>query len=339
MTEQSKPTPPPAVGVLIQNRHNLVRGTLRTVVERLYGASVVAEVASPGEIVAAARSTLPDIVVVDLAEGEVALGAVRLVIGDGLTTKVICIADEPSQDLIEEALRAGATGIALKTDSVDDLKRAFEALPEGAATIAPNAAGPLLGHYLEVLEQKRSRDSAVIEALASAIEAKDHYTGGHTRRVAELATRIASLIDPALGSNEQLRFGFILHDIGKIGIPEPILLKKGSLDDEEWEVMKTHPIIGVQIVSPLSLGAETENVIRHHHEAWEGNGYPDILKAEQIPLGARIFSVADTYDAMTTDRPYRSRLAASRAIDEIKDRAGSQFDPDAVEALLEAVGV
>lgn len=328
---------PISVSVLIQDPHKLVRECLRVVVEGLYGARVVAMASSPAEALEAAKTTVPHIAVIDLADPDEALPVAKA-LRSTLGTKVIAMAELPEQGLIEAAVRSGVTGIALKSDSVEDLLRAFDHLNRGGMTIAPNATGPLVRHYLEVIEEKRKRDGGIIETLASAIEAKDHYTGHHTHRVADLAAKIAAHIDPFIASNEQIRYGFILHDVGKIGIPEPILRKEAPLDEREWQVMKTHPIIGLQIISPLQLGDAVEEVVRYHHERWDGGGYPDGLAGEDIPVSARIFSVADAYDAMTTDRPYRRRMKKCSAVEEIKSGTGTQFDPSSVDGFLEVIG-
>src|SRR5581483_3040757 len=131
--------------------------------------------------------------------------------------------------------------------------------------------------------------------------------------------------------------GFFLHDIGKVGIPEHILCKVGPLSAEEWNVMRAHPAIGAQIVAPIRFLGNAALVIRHHHERFDGSGYPDGLRGSDIPLAARIFAVADAFDAMTSDRPYRRALSVERAIEEICDGGGSQFDPDVVRVFVDMV--
>lgn len=325
---------PAAVGVMIQDPHTLVRDCLRIVVQQLDGARVVGEARLPSEILDTAIRTRPDIAMIDLSDPERALPVIEALTREMPATRVICLAENVGHDVIESALRAGATGLALKTESADDLLRAFDAVRGGQATIAPNAAGPLLQHYIQIIQEKHERDSKIIESLASAVDAKDRYTGGHTQRVTRLARKIAEEIEPGLGSNPQLRYGFMLHDVGKIGVPENILLKNARLDPSEWEIMKTHPLIGLTIIEPVGLGPEVENVVHHHHERWDGTGYPDRLAGVEIPLEARMFSVADAFDAMTSDRPYRSSMPRAEAIEEIRKESGRQFDPMAVESLL-----
>jgi HD-GYP domain-containing protein (c-di-GMP phosphodiesterase class II) len=128
-----------------------------------------------------------------------------------------------------------------------------------------------------------------------------------------------------------LACGFFLHDIGKVGVPEHILCKEGPLSREEWEVMRQHPLIGAQIVEPISFLRDAVGLIRHHHERFDGTGYPDRLRGDRIPLEARIFAVADSFDAMTSDRPYRAALGWDEAIGELHAESGRQFDPEIVE--------
>jgi HD-GYP domain-containing protein (c-di-GMP phosphodiesterase class II) len=191
-----------------------------------------------------------------------------------------------------------------------------------------------------IMEELRTDYLSIVETLALVVEAKDHYTADHLERCKKYGIALANQIDPSMVS-AQLQYGFLLHDVGKIGIPEGILAKPGPLTADETAIMRTHPLIGVQIVGPMRrvLDEVTIEVIRHHHERFDGNGYPDGRKGDDIPLSARIFSVVDAYDAMTTDRSYRKALAAGEAIERLKLAAGTQFDPDVVkefEALMSA---
>ena len=192
-----------------------------------------------------------------------------------------------------------------------------------------------------LMEELRDDYLAIIQTLALTVEAKDEYTRYHLERCREYGMALASVVDPSIATAE-LQYGFLLHDVGKIGVPESILSKAGPLTLEEMKVMRTHPLIGVQIVGPMRriLNDTTIEVIRHHHERFDGEGYPDRLAGEDIPLAARIFSVVDAFDAMTTDRPYRQALSFEEAVDRLQAGANSQFDPDVVRAfagLMESV--
>jgi HD-GYP domain-containing protein (c-di-GMP phosphodiesterase class II) len=174
----------------------------------------------------------------------------------------------------------------------------------------------------------------MVRTLAFVVEAKDPATRAHLDRTHDYATALAQVVDADLASDHSLRYGFLLHDVGKVGVPEAILNKPGPLDEEEWLIMRMHPEMGVQMVSGMkSLGPAVE-VIRSHHERWDGRGYPLELVGEEIPLSARIFSVCDAFDAMTSDRPYRRALPFEHALEQIMDGTGTQFDPAMAEAFV-----
>jgi response regulator RpfG family c-di-GMP phosphodiesterase len=171
-------------------------------------------------------------------------------------------------------------------------------------------------------------------ALARALESKDGATGAHSERVRRYAAELAKAVDDSLLREPSLEYGFILHDVGKIGIPDTLLSKPEPLTDADRRVLETHTVLGEQMVGHAALlRGEGARVVRSHHERWDGRGYPDGLAGEEIPLGARVFSVADTLDAMTSDRPYRKAGRWEDAVTEIVDQAGWQFDPSVVEAF------
>lgn len=175
-----------------------------------------------------------------------------------------------------------------------------------------------------------------VEALAEAIEKKDKYTGGHTKRVVHYSMCVAKYLDLSAEELERVRLSAILHDVGKIGVEDSILKKGAPLDAPEWSVMKTHPEQGYDIMSRVEGLKDVIGGMRYHHERWDGQGYPLGLKGEEIPLIARIISVADTYDAMVSTRPYRKGLDPKVAYDEIVRYSGTQFDPRVVEAFVKA---
>jgi HD-GYP domain-containing protein (c-di-GMP phosphodiesterase class II) len=175
--------------------------------------------------------------------------------------------------------------------------------------------------------------------LANALEAKDSCTRGHSERVGTRARRIAAALGLPPDEIDTLTQAALLHDIGKIGVPESVLRKRGALDQAEWTLLCNHPLIGAQIVAPFDFFAGGALAIRHHHERWDGSGYPDGLAGAAIPLGARIVAVADVFDALTSDRPYRPALGRDAALLYLTDEAGRTLDPDVVAALLGLVRV
>ncbi len=174
---------------------------------------------------------------------------------------------------------------------------------------------------------------ATVKTMAAAVEAKDEYTGGHIQRVHAIGLLLAKELIPACAGDAQLSYGFLLHDVGKLAVPDAVLNKPGKLNEDEWELMKLHPEQGAAILSAVPFLGKALEVVRHHHERWDGAGYPDGLQGEEIPLWARIFAVVDTVDAITSDRPYRAAQSLDVAIAELRKGAGSQFDSACVEAF------
>jgi putative nucleotidyltransferase with HDIG domain len=182
------------------------------------------------------------------------------------------------------------------------------------------------------LELRRSY-TATVSALSNAVEARDAYTGAHAERVAAYGIEISRAVGLPTADMPRLEFGFLLHDIGKVAIPDAILYKPEALTAEERALMQQHPLIGAEIVGRVEFLAGAVEVVRSHHERWDGRGYPDGLAGEEIPLPARAFAVADVLDALTTDRPYRPASSLAVAREMITAESGTQFDPRVVEAF------
>jgi HD-GYP domain-containing protein (c-di-GMP phosphodiesterase class II) len=173
--------------------------------------------------------------------------------------------------------------------------------------------------------------------LANALEAKDAYTRGHSERVAGLARALALAAGLPEVAAETVAQAGLLHDLGKIGIPEAVLRKPEALTPEEWELMRAHPLTGAQIVAPLESFEEGAVIVRHHHERMDGSGYPDRLAGATIPLGARIVAIADVYDALTSERPYRRALQPRHAMEQLRRERGCTLDGDLVELFADVV--
>jgi HD-GYP domain-containing protein (c-di-GMP phosphodiesterase class II) len=192
----------------------------------------------------------------------------------------------------------------------------------------------------ETFMQERARSEELhrsymltVRALASAVEARDAYTGRHAERVAAYGLAIAEIFGMRLGDEPQIEFGFLLHDVGKVAVPDAILFKPGPLTAAERLVMQQHPVTGSEIVRDIDFLGAARDVIRSHHERWDGGGYPDNLVGDGIPLYARLFAVADTLDALTTRRPYREASSLAEARATIDEATGTHFDPDVVAAF------
>jgi ribonuclease P protein subunit RPR2 len=186
---------------------------------------------------------------------------------------------------------------------------------------------------LQRLRQLEESYVATVTALATAVEAKDGYTGEHIRRVHDLGLLLAGSVIPDEAEDPQLSYGFLLHDVGKLSVPDAILNKPGRLDEDEWVLMRRHPEEGVRILRSVPFLDSALDIVRYHHERWDGTGYPEGRRGEQIPVSARIFAIVDTVDAMTSDRPYRRGLPLAVANQELIAHAGTQFDPAFVEAF------
>jgi ribonuclease P protein subunit RPR2 len=185
----------------------------------------------------------------------------------------------------------------------------------------------------EALAELQKAYLETIRSLAFVVEAKDAYTGQHLERCRVYGVTLLQ----ELGIAEEYpdaQYGFLLHDAGKVGVPERILGKPGPLTAAEWRVMRTHPLIGYQMVAAIPFLRNAGEIVRSHHEMFDGSGYPEGLKHDEIPLPARVFAVVDAFDAMTTDRPYRAAMSVDQAAAELERMAGTQFDPDVVRAFV-----
>jgi putative nucleotidyltransferase with HDIG domain len=216
------------------------------------------------------------------------------------------------------------------------------AIPEIVLKKASLKTGPeVIENIKEHLNKQKRFYSADIldsvQSLALALDAKDSYTEGHSKRVSEYAFMLARYLGLDSVEIEWIRLAASMHDIGKIGIPEGILCKPGKLTKEEYEVMKKHPVIGARILKPIKPLEKVTNLVLYHHEYWDGSGYPNGLSKTEIPIGSRIVSIVDAYQAMTSSRPYRTALPQEEAISRLKAGKEKQWDPDLTEAFIKIV--
>lgn len=261
-------------------------------------------------------------------------------------TAVIMLTGYGDTEAAVDCLRRGAVDYLLKPPKLTDLIRAIE------RALAKRRIEMARKRYQKKLERKvRDRTAELrsalkdiantyqntLLALVAALDAREHETSDHSQRVVKYTTAIAhklGLEGPAL---EEIGRGALLHDIGKIGVPDAVLLKPGKLTPDEWKEMRRHPDIGYQMIQAIPFLSTPANIVLSHQERWDSAGYPRNLQKHEIPVGARIFAVADTLDAMTSDRPYRKGTSFANAIDEIARCADKQFDPEVVRAFL-AIG-
>jgi putative nucleotidyltransferase with HDIG domain len=211
---------------------------------------------------------------------------------------------------------------------------------EGESALFASLAGALAGLTARLIaeEDAKSAREGAMRALGLALEARDRETKGHTDRVTNLAVRLAGLLDLPQEEITAIRWGAYLHDIGKISVPDAILLKPGSLTDEEWTVMRNHTVVGHQFASELGFLPELSlGLVRHHHERWDGNGYPDRLSRSNVPISARLFAACDVYDALTSERPYKKAWSADQALAEIHAQREKHFAPDVVDVFERAL--
>ena len=235
--------------------------------------------------------------------------------------RVYAQAQAYAQELRRLYVERCATEAELAT-KVQELERAHEQLLAYAYDLAT------------LNERLQATYRQTLEALARTVDRRDGMTGGHSLRVADYSRVLGTRI---LGNDvrqlQVVEYGALLHDIGKIAVPDAILRKNGPLTDEEWLVMRRHPELGYDILYGIAFLTDSLPIVRHHHERYDGEGYPDRLRGDAIPIGARIFAIADAFDAMTSDRHYRRALPLDQTVEELKRHSGTQFDPAVVEVL------
>jgi response regulator RpfG family c-di-GMP phosphodiesterase len=326
----------------VDNRHILIvddDAQVREVLHQIFlSANYRCALASNGkEGLQVFRTAQPPLIVTDLKmpvmDGVALLEGIRREDGDAA---VIVLTGAPDVKTAIDSLKLGAYDFIMKPVNVDELLFAAErALERRQLLIERRAYHALLEQRVEEATRNlQAAYRATLEALGSALDSRDVGTEAHSRRVHGYALATAREYGMPEADIPDLEHGVLLHDIGKIGIPDAILLKPGRLTSEEWETMRRHPEIGKRLIEGIAFLRGAVPIIYCHHEKWDGSGYPRELKGDEIPLGARIFSVVDAFDAMTFDRPYSTAIPFDAAQAEIKRCAGSHFDPAVVEAFL-----
>jgi len=226
--------------------------------------------------------------------------------------------------LIAQVLSLGALGILIAgLYTLSPINLLFVLFPIGLVHVS-------LRNYMKL----RCQAQKTFERVAQLLSERDPYTYEHSNEVAELAEKIARKLGLQQDTIEQIRSAAVIHDIGKLGVPDRILQKPGSLTDEEWVIMKRHPVIGADLLKDLEIDSYILDIVRYEHERWDGSGYPSGLKGEAIPIGARIVAVADVYNALTTDRPYRPAFSREEAFRMMREMRGVKLDPHVIDALF-----
>jgi response regulator RpfG family c-di-GMP phosphodiesterase len=294
----------------------------------------------------------PDVILLDVTmPGMSGLEYCRRLKGDETTRSIrVVLLTGSGTTTREEGLAAGADAYLVKPFSPLELLAVVERLAGGLYGVPFREAGERdpgeqlllyardLRHLLEVERGQRlliqQAYEETVAALASALETKDTGTRAHSQRVQRYAIALAEGVEPALAANQSASYGFLLHDVGKIGIPDHVLQKPGPLTEAERRLMQSHTVLGEQMLGGVAfLGGDGLSVVRSHHERWDGAGYPDGIGGDEIHIGARVFAVADALDAMTSDRPYRRAQSWESARREILDQSGRQFDPEVVDVF------
>jgi len=318
--------------------------TVRTLVKALLkvrglDCDTAATVAEARELV---RTRRPDVLIVDVNLPD---GSGLSLIGEVSDIDVLAIVMTASSDIqtAVQAIRHGAIDFITKPFSVGQfLQRMDKALEEWRSRESLSGYGRALETLVRMKEDELSRTSremdevrdVTVTALGAALNLKDHETADHCARVSENCVTLGRIVGLSEFELKNLKWGAYLHDVGKIGIPEQLLLKPGKLTPEEWTIMERHPVMGYTMIRSIEFLRFATDVVLCHHERFDGGGYPRGLRGDKIPLSARIFALMDTLDAMTSDRPYRRALPIRAVQDELRSKAGSHYDPQIVESFV-----
>jgi ribonuclease P protein subunit RPR2 len=342
------------IRVLVADDSTTNRAAVRIALAEDPAVEIVSEAANGEEAVELARSLRPDVVLMDVDMPVLdGIGATAAILASVPGARVVALTASDEQETVIAMIEAGASSYVVKGGANEDLRRAITAAA-GRGWVDDRVVPKVFEEVVRLYHQeriaaarlaeantelRREQDKlaeltrGVVRALAAAVEARDEYTGGHIDRVSRAALLLTERVAPELAGDPRVEFGYLLHDVGKLGIPDSILLSTGPLDGEELAVMRSHVEIGVRLLEPIPDFEPVREIVRCHHERWDGSGYPAGLRREEIPLPARLFSVCDAFDAMTTDRPYQRARSVEAALVVLKESAGTQFDPVAAHEL------
>jgi putative two-component system response regulator len=309
--------------VLVIDDEEVIRSLMREILERAGYETIGAETAE--QALSLLEEQDVSLVVSDIVmPGLTGLELLEEVRARRPSLPVILVTGAGTYENLSEAVTRGANGLVIKPFSHADLQNAVAGALERIRRTEHDVRERLLAPTLAA-------------TLANAIEARDAELHGHCERLGELAARIAERVGLSPQQIDRVRLGAVLHDVGKIAIPDRVLLKNGRFTDEERELMRLHPEIGERLLEPIDFLADVRSVVRHHHERWDGGGYPDALAGEDIPLPARIVTLADSIEAMSAPRAYRAPLGKRELVRELGEGRGVQWDPELVDVALDLI--
>ncbi len=295
-----------------------------------------------------------DLIITDLKMPEIdGIEMIKKIKEFGVDNTIVVITAYPSFETVREALHLGAYDYVTKPFNLEEIyfvvkravgfhqlklanKKLMKELGE-ENIILENKVEERTRHLRKLYHDMQSAYMATVKALAQAIDAKDHYTHSHSEHVTKYAVAVAKEMEFSIRETDILREACQLHDLGKIGIHDYILNKSDELTEKEWDEIRLHSLRGAEILEPLTFLDGVITLVRQHHERYDGTGYPNGLKGEEIELGARIIAVADAFDAMISERPYRKAYSKEYAVSKLKENGGTQFDPEVVKVFLKAL--